>query len=167
MKRSNGREHFHCTGLTILLNLYLAPHCAGQPASGPPSTFSAVSLSASAASTPKASEAPAATHIITVGNAAHKFNPEVTRAEVGDVCNLLPSAPLIYGFSSRVYVQCYKKLIAWNVDTDSVIDYRISVLPTKSQRRAGRLLSTMYPLRDDEGGRVGLLQWVSKCGRRG
>jgi len=31
------------------------------------------------------SSAPAQTHVITVGKADHKFSPEVTQAEVGDV----------------------------------------------------------------------------------
>jgi len=100
MKRLSRSEHVHWTGFTILLNLYLAPHCAGQVAtsspSASPSSFASASASASQPATPTLSvpKAAAATHIVTVGNAAHKFNPEVTRAEVGDVRNTLFSSSI-------------------------------------------------------------------------
>ena len=56
-------------------------------------TTSVAQLPSTVATPTPTSSAAAQTHIISVGNGDHKFRPEVTQAEVGDVNTLFLTLP--------------------------------------------------------------------------
>jgi hypothetical protein len=80
------------------------------------------SISSQASST---SSAPAQTHTVQVGLADHKFNPDVTEAEVGDVSNIPQILPWTLYIAAHILT--------------SAPDHRIQLLPCQPQRRPRRI----------------------------